>query len=432
MMKHYYRRKLPLSVGASLVLFSGVFSLLTYTERITPLSFGFRPILKLKLCTRKEDGITDVRRNDATGLNDPELDERLEFDSDECGVVDGKWVYDSNLEPLYTDTSCPYLDRQVSCIRNGRNDSDYLRWVWQPDDCLLPPFNAARALERLRGKRLMFVGDSLQREQWQSFVCMIQHMIPAHGKSMKRSQSHSIFRVNEYNCSIEFYWAPFLVESNTDGDIIADPKKRMLRVDSVSKHAKHWTGVDVLVFNTYVWWMSVSRVKSLWGSFSNAEDAYEELEVPVAYRIGLKTWANWVDSNINPNTTKVFFTTMSPTHLRAKDWNREGGIKCFDETMPVRNKKNHWGSGSNKRVMSVVSGVLGRMKVPVTILNITQLSEYRIDGHTSIYTEADGHLLTDEQKADPLHYADCIHWCLPGIPDTWNRIFYAQLLSQRF
>lgn len=61
--------------------------------------------------------------------------------------------------------------------------------------------------------------------------------------------------------------------------------------------------------------MSVLELR--WGSFANGEEGYEELDTPVAYRIGLKTWANWVDSTVNPNKTRVFFTTMSPTHTRS-------------------------------------------------------------------------------------------------------------------
>lgn len=53
-----------------------------------------------------------------------------------------------------------------------------------------------------------------------------------------------------------------------------------------------------------------------WGSFANGEEGFEELDAVVAYRIGLKTWANWIDSTLNPNATRVFFTTMSPTHMR--------------------------------------------------------------------------------------------------------------------
>lgn len=56
--------------------------------------------------------------------------------------------------------------------------------------------------------------------------------------------------------------------------------------------------------------------KHRWGSFANEENGFEELDAATAYRISLKTWANWVDSTIDPNKTRVFFTTMSPTHMR--------------------------------------------------------------------------------------------------------------------
>ncbi|KAL0316410.1 UNVERIFIED_CONTAM: protein trichome birefringence-like 3 [Sesamum radiatum] len=365
--------------------------------------------------------------NRNVGALDDAADDRFVFDPEECTLVHGKWVFNRSITPLYTDTSCPYLDRQVSCVKNGKLDTDYLHWEWRPDDCILPRFDPKKALQRLQGKRLMFVGDSLQRGQWQSFVCLVESVIPQGQKSMKRGRAHSVFKAKEYNATIEFYWAPFLVESNSDLHIIADPNKRILKVDSVAKHAKHWIGVDILVFNTYVWWMSGLKIKSLWGSFANGDEGYEELDAPVSYTVGLKTWANWVDSNVNPNKTRVFFTTMSPTHQRSADWGNEKGIKCFNESRPIT-KKRHWGSGSDKRMMGVVAGVMARMKVPVTLINITELSEYRIDAHSSIYTELGGKLLTDEQKADPLHYADCIHWCLPGVPDTWNRILYAHLL----
>uniref|UniRef100_A0A2N9I126 Uncharacterized protein n=1 Tax=Fagus sylvatica TaxID=28930 RepID=A0A2N9I126_FAGSY len=418
------RARPPLPIIIALVLCVFAFLVLLYTETITFLSP--KSIFKLKSCSRKN---TVTKSNDRTAENnvdDSIVDDRFEFDPEECNVANGKWVFNRSIKPLYTDRSCPYLDRQVSCVKNGRLDSDYRHWEWQPEDCTLPRFNQELALKKLRGKRLLFVGDSLQRGQWQSLVCMVESIIPEDKKSMKRGRSHSIFKAKEYNATIEFYWAPFLVESNSDLHIIADPKQRILKVDSVSKHAKHWLGVDIVVFNSYVWWMSGLRIKALWGSFSNGEEGYEELDAPVAYRIGLKTWANWVDSTVNPNNTRVFFTTMSPTHTRSEDWNKKGKLKCFNETKPVM-KKRHWGTGSDKRIMSVVTNVVEKMKVPVTFINVTQISEYRIDAHSSIYTETGGRLLNEEERADPEHHADCIHWCLPGVPDTWNQIFFAHL-----
>ncbi|XP_051113854.1 protein trichome birefringence-like 3 [Andrographis paniculata] len=424
------RGRVPLSLLA-LVTCALAFLVLLLTERISYLSSG--SIFRFKTsCTRtRRPANTAAVRGRGRGRNasisSDATDDRFLFDPEECTLDQGKWVFNGSMKPPYTDRTCPYLDRQVSCVKNGKVDLEYQKWEWRPDDCMLPRFDPKKALQSIQGKRLMFVGDSLQRGQWQSFVCLVESVIPSEHKSMKRGRMHTVFTAKEYNASIEFYWAPFLVESNSDVRIIADPKKRILKVDSVAKHALHWTGVDILVFNTYVWWMSGLRIKSLWGSFANGAQGYQELEAAVSYTLGLKTWANWIDSNIEASRTRVFFTTMSPTHQRSADWGNERGIKCFNESKPIA-RKWHWGTGSDRRIMGAVRSVLSRMATPVTLLNITQLSEYRVDAHSSIYTESGGRLLTPEEKLDPLRYADCIHWCIPGVPDTWNRMLYAHLL----
>ncbi|XP_007026661.2 PREDICTED: protein trichome birefringence-like 3 [Theobroma cacao] len=417
-----YKGKLPLSI-ITVIVCSFAFLALLYAERLSFHSSS--SILKSTSCARRSVVATAKDKTAEKNVENPEIDDRFEFDPEECNVANGKWVFNRSVKPLYTDRSCPYIDMQFACVRNGRLDFDYRHWEWQPEDCNLPRFRPELALKKLRGKRLVFSGDSLQRNQWESFVCMIEWTIPPEKKSMKRGRVRSVFKAKEYNATIEFYWAPFLIESNTDIDVL-EPKKRILKVDSVANHSKHWEGADILAFNTYVWWMSGLRLKTLWGSFANGEEGYTVLDTPVAYKVGLKTWANWIDSTINPNKTRVFFTTISPVHTRSQDWGKEDGLKCFNETKPVM-KKKFWGSGSDKKMMSVVDGVLKKMKVPVTVLNITQLSEYRIDAHSSIYTETGGRLLTDEEKADPRRHADCIHWCLPGVPDTWNQILLAHL-----
>lgn len=79
--------------------------------------------------------------------------------------------------------------------------------------------------------------------------------------------------------------------------------------------------------------------------------------------------------------------------------------------------------------MNVLEKVIRGMKTPVSYLNITRITDYRKDGHPSIYRKQ--HASPDEQKT-PLKYQDCSHWCLPGVPDTWNEILYAQLLVKEY
>uniref|UniRef100_A0A2P2P6T8 Trichome birefringence-like C-terminal domain-containing protein n=1 Tax=Rhizophora mucronata TaxID=61149 RepID=A0A2P2P6T8_RHIMU len=75
--------------------------------------------------------------------------------------------------------------------------------------------------------------------------------------------------------------------------------------------------------------------------------------------------------------------------------------------------------------MMVLERVLRGMKTHVTYLNITQMTDYRKDGHPSIYRKQN---LSKAERRSPLLYQDCSHWCLPGVPDAWNEILYAELL----
>lgn len=68
------------------------------------------------------------------------------FDPSRCSVTEGYWAYNRSRKLLYTDQTCPFIDRQISCQRNGRPDSDYLYWDWHLDDCSLPRSATARVL----------------------------------------------------------------------------------------------------------------------------------------------------------------------------------------------------------------------------------------------------------------------------------------------
>lgn len=79
-------------------------------------------------------------------------------------------------------------------------------------------------------------------------------------------------------------------------------------------------------------------------------------------------------------------------------------------------------------VEATIQGLSAR-GINVQILNVTQLSEYRKDGHPSVYRKQ-WEPLTEEQLAHPSSYADCIHWCLPGVPDVWNELLYTYIISK--
>lgn len=108
----------------------------------------------------------------------------------------------------------------------------------------------------------------------------------------------------------------------------------------------------------------------------------------------------------------------------SEGWGGEKDGNCYKETTPIKDA-NYWGS-SSKKIMKVIKQVFKKSKVGISVLNITQLSEYRKDAHTSIHKKQ-WNPLTAEQIANPKSYADCTHWCLPGLQDTWNELLYTEL-----
>ncbi|CAL9081115.1 unnamed protein product [Musa acuminata var. zebrina] len=345
----------------------------------------------------------------------------------DCDIYRGRWVRDESTRPHYQESDCPYIQPQLTCQEHGRPDKEYQFWRWQPRDCDLPSFNATLMLEALRGKRMMFVGDSLNRGQFTSMVCLLHSAIPDNAKSMEVNGSLTVFRAKEYNATIEFYWAPFLLESNSDDAVIHRMADRIVRKGSIDKHGQNWKGADVLVFNTYLWWMTGLTMKILQGQGSFNDEARDIVQPSTedAYRMAMRSMLEWVDQNMDLKKARVFFATMSPSHEKSRDWGDEPGGNCYNQTTMIEDP-TYWGSDCRKSVMEVVREVVGGTKLPITVLNITQLSSYRKDAHTSIYKKQ-WVPLTPQQIANPVSYSDCVHWCLPGLQDTWNELLFTEL-----
>ncbi|OMO59010.1 PC-Esterase [Corchorus olitorius] len=103
------------------------------------------------------------------------------------------------------------------------------------------------------------------------------------------------------------------------------------------------------------------------------------------------------------------------------DWNSGGS--CNGETEPVLKGAI---LDNYPLKMKIVEEVIQEMKVPVILLNVTRLTNFRKDGHPSIY----GKRLTEGKKPSARRQ-DCSHWCLPGVPDAWNELIYATLFFNK-
>ncbi|KAM7471188.1 hypothetical protein LguiA_009371 [Lonicera macranthoides] len=322
-----------------------------------------------------------------------------------CNFYDGRWVYD-NSYPLYNSSACNFIEQVFNCQKNGRPDSFYLKYRWQPSACNLPRFNGIDFLQRFKGKRIMFVGDSLSLNQWQSLTCMLHRSAPRTIYNIARTGGLSSFRFPGYNVTLMLSRNAFLVDN------VNEKNRSVLKLDSIN-NAKQWKGFDTLIFNTWHWWLHTGRQQP-WDYIQEGRRTYKDMDRLVAFEKGLNTWGRWVDSNLDPAKTKVFFQGVSPDHSHATDW---GGLKqqdCSGQARPV--VKSTYPGGQHPAEV-VVERVLHKMSTPVYLLNTTTLSQFRKDGHPSIYG------FGGRQSSD------CSHWCLSGVPDTWNQLLYAALIQ---
>ncbi|KAG4377561.1 hypothetical protein GLYMA_18G151000v4 [Glycine max] len=322
-----------------------------------------------------------------------------------CNLFQGSWVYDDSY-PLYETSQCPFIEREFDCQNNGRPDKFYLKYRWQPVGCNLTRFNGEDFLTRLRGKSIMFVGDSLGLNQWQSLTCMLHIAVPQAPYSLARNGDVSIFTFPTYDVKVMLSRNALLV------DIVGESIGRVLKLDSIQA-GQTWKGIDVMIFDSWHWWIHTGR-KQPWDLIQVGNRTYRDMDRLGSYEIALNTWAKWVDYNIDPTRTRVFFQGVSPDHQNPAQWGEPRANLCEGKTRPILGFRY---PGGPLPAELVLEKVLRAMQKPVYLPDITTLSQLRIDGHPSVYGSG-GHL-------DP----DCSHWCLAGVPDTWNELQYASLVK---
>lgn len=94
------------------------------------------------------------------------------------------------------------------------------------------------------------------------------------------------------------------------------------------------------------------------------------------------------------------------------NWGDPKEESCKGKTKPIEGSTY---PGQKYPGEPIIKEVLNSMKNQVDLLDITLLTQLRKDGHPSIYGTS-GQL-------------DCSHWCVGGVPDTWNLLLYTTLIS---
>jgi len=111
----------------------------------------------------------------------------------------------------------------------------------------------------------------------------------------------------------------------------------------------------------------------------------------------------------------ALFTTHLPSHFKGGSWDKGGRCDMFKTPWdtPPPNSADPDTEPFNAALEAALPGGSSLRLMPVTALSVR-----RPDSHPGASREFHG---------GKVRVQDCVHWCLPGAPDTWVELLMHEL-----
>ncbi|XP_009788192.1 protein trichome birefringence-like 13 [Nicotiana tabacum] len=347
--------------------------------------------------------------------------------SKSCNFTHGRWIYDQSIKSPRYDDSCKEIYKGWSCIGSKKSNAlDIVKWRWKPYQCDLPQFDPLSFLHHFKNTNIGFVGDSLNRNMFVSLFCTLK-WVSGEVKKWRPAGADRGFTFLKYNLTISYHRTNLLARygrwsANANGGVLESlGYKEGYKVD-VDVPEGTWAEApsfhDILIFNTGHWWWAPSKfdpVKSPMLFFEKGNPVVPPVSPDSGLDMVLKHMISYVEKRMRPSTT-VFMRTQSPRHFEGGDWDQGGSCQRSEplssqEVEELFSLKNN---GTNVEVRLVNQHLYKAFEgTRFHKLDISHMSEFRADAHPS--------------TAGGKKHDDCMHWCLPGLTDTWNDLFVAYL-----
>ncbi|CAM8995928.1 unnamed protein product [Rhodiola kirilowii] len=360
-----------------------------------------------------------------------EEEEEVPVVDEMCDLFNGEWIPNPS-GPEYTNETCPFIETHQNCMKNGRPDSDYLYWRWNPRDCELPKFNPLKFLQFMRNKSWALIGDSISRNHIQSLLCMIakvDKVIEVYHDAEYRSRR---WTVPSYNFTISIVWSPFLVKAaifeDMNGVATSEVELHLDKLDA--KWVNMYQDLDFMIISSGKWFLKTSIMYEnntvIGCHYCKGRNNLTELGYDFAYRKALRSVLQFIAKSNHKGT--IFFRTSTPDHFENGEWFSGGtcsrkeplkpGVMKFKELNQILRKVE---LSEFRKVKSLAS----QNGVNLKLLDVAPLSLLRPDGHPGPYR----HFYPFAKDKNATVQNDCLHWCLPGPIDAWNDVLMEMIMN---
>ncbi|CAM6022033.1 unnamed protein product [Sphagnum balticum] len=392
-----------------------------------------------------------------------------------CDLSNGTWVQDFGAALAYTNETCKYITGHQNCMTNGRMDKEFLYWRWKPSTCELPQIDARTTLESLRGKSLVFVGDSIARNQFQSLLCILsQAEDPTHLYHDEEWRDH-IYVFPSYSFTLSVRWSPYLVrkidkeipvmasggDDGNNSTTITQVTMAHLDLDLLEETwVQAVVGADIVVISSGQWWFKAGvylEDGKIVGCHLCSIVRKSRIGFLDAYRRALHNVLEGVLSIPGYKGITVL-RSFAPDHFENGSWDSGGScprkepggvpldsltekmyqiqIEEFHKLVSSHGSLLHESSSSNSSMSSqlgskedekngLVAAVVRTSRLK--LVDITNLAQIRADGHPNAYRMYQPFAKENVGRIQN----DCLHWCLPGPIDVWNDVLMESLHQQQ-
>lgn len=370
----------------------------------------------------------EIVMEDTTAPSPAEISSQLLATEGECKLEQGKWIPDST-PPLYNSSTCKYIQAHQNCLKNGRPDDGYLYWKWKPDGpCDVPRIDPAAFFTAMRNRSVVFAGDSIARNQFQSLLCILsQAEVPRH-TYWSEDGRHNVYNFQPSNVTLTIRWSPYLV--HVENKLITWPDNTTETVSHiyVDELDPNWVtavvGAEILHISTGQWWYKravyFEKKKALGCHGCPLCEKQLGFHIPYSKAIRNVLMGSLKIPGFNGTTV---YRSFSPEHFENGAWDTGGACIRTVPGGPPMSYDTTTLYDIQKKQFKNVTDEIGKDRLK--LLGITELAQSRADAHPNKYR-------SDEQKKSDKGINgtvpnDCLHWCLPGPIDIWNDLLVHSL-----